>query len=189
MKNERIIDWNLGIVCLFIMDTLFLTPTLSLAVYYSLLYWLNLTELDSGIRLFDTESLTRIAHIDRPTGARPSLYPTLSSLRPNLHFETSNYILVAWGDCLMGLSIIDHSNQRSTAASSADGQEESPTSDSHVPSSQRSLQQQQQPTVRRRTVECAMAWELDCVASGMHFPIYSILVMPWLDDCLSHTTL
>ena len=140
----------------------------------------------SGIRLFDTESLTRIAHIDRPTGARPSLYPTLSSLRPTLHFETNNYLLVAWGDCLMGLSIIDHS-QRLTASGegNASNQNESRTTDSTAPSSQQSLQQQQQqqPVVRRRTVECAMAWELDCVASGMNkFNIGSTSLthrLPW----------
>ena len=63
-------------------------------------------------------------------------------------------------------------------------QEEFPNSDSNAPSSQQSLQQQQQqqPVVRRRTVECAMAWELDCVASGMLFCLLSLKLPPLEDD-------
>jgi len=143
----------------------------------SLAVWADAT----GIRLFDTETLTRIAHIDRPTGARPSLYPTLSSLRPSLLFETSNYLLVAWGDCLMGLSITDHSQLPESS--------QSPAVDASPPLPQQSLQHQSQQTpaiVRRRTVECAMAWELDCVASGV-VPLDSdnvlvLGVVPPVDD-------
>ncbi|CAB9522683.1 associated protein 41 homolog [Seminavis robusta] len=110
----------------------------------------------SGIRLFDTETLSRIAHIDRPSGARPSLYPTLASLRPSLCFETESYLLVAWGDCLMGLSITDHNRP---SEGQGTNQNDNPLMGLEMP--------QQQPSVRRRTVDCSMAWELDCVASGV----------------------
>ena len=123
----------------------------------------------TGIRLFDTETLTRIAHIDRPTGARPTLYPTLSSLRPTLRFETSQYLLVAWGDCLMGLSITDHSQSSPSSTTSGTQQQQASTEAAASSSGGDAAQgqQQQQPVVRRRTVECAMAWELDCVACGV----------------------
>ena len=49
----------------------------------------------NGIKLLDMEHLIRIAHIDRPTGARPSLYPTVRDLQPTLFFETSKHLLVA----------------------------------------------------------------------------------------------
>lgn len=106
----------------------------------------------SGIRLFDIETLTRIAHIDRPSGARSSLYPTLSALRPTLRFETSHYLVVAWGDCLMGLSITDNDKVLPTSTTGE------ATSSAVTGTS---------PKPRRRTVECAMAWELDCVACGV----------------------
>ena len=91
----------------------------------------------SGVRLFDIESMSRIAHIDRPTGARSSLYPTISSLHPSLLFERSNSLLIGWGDCLMALLVRD---SQSSKAATKDGD------------------------VKRKTVECTMAWELDCVA-------------------------
>lgn len=59
----------------------------------------------SGIRLMDSDTQTRIAHVDRPAGARPTLYPTVSNLIPTLCFETSNKLLVAWGDCLLTLDV------------------------------------------------------------------------------------
>ncbi|KAL7543859.1 hypothetical protein ACHAXR_013228 [Thalassiosira sp. AJA248-18] len=97
----------------------------------------------SGVRLFDVESMSRIAHIDRPTGARSSLYPTISSLHPSILFERSDSLLIGWGDCLMSLLVRD---PQSSAATSKDG---SPTK------------------TKRKTVECTMAWELDCVACNV----------------------
>jgi hypothetical protein len=94
----------------------------------------------NGIKLLDMEHLTRIAHIDRPTGARPSLYPTVRDLQPSLFFETSNHLLVAWGDCLMQMQIDEHIiEQDASGGSSSEGK-------------------------KRQTVQCTMAWELDCVA-------------------------
>jgi vacuolar protein sorting-associated protein 41 len=98
----------------------------------------------------DADTLTRIAHIDRPTGARPTLYPTISSLRPSLLFERSNSLLVAWGDCLMSMGIREVTTV--PVGSAMTGLDAGGTS---------------QTVVRRRTVECTMAWELDCVACGV----------------------
>lgn len=89
----------------------------------------------SGIKVMDVETLTKIAHVDRPTGARPTLYPNISSLQPTLLFETSHEVLVGWGDCLMGITV----------------------KESSVPGSD----------TKKRSVECSMAWELDCVACGV----------------------
>ncbi|CAJ1948735.1 unnamed protein product [Cylindrotheca closterium] len=89
----------------------------------------------NGIKLLDVQSLTRIAHIDRPSGARPSLYPSISSLQPSLVFERSHSLLISWGDCLMVIEI----------------------EDSKEPGSAN----------KKRSVECSMAWELDCVACGV----------------------
>lgn len=90
---------------------------------------------DSGIKLLDIETLTRIAHVDRPSGARPTRYPSISSLRPTLIFETSHTLLVGWGDCLMGIEV------KETVAPGTD--------------------------TKRRSVECTMAWELDCISCGV----------------------
>ena len=60
----------------------------------------------SGIKIFDIEKLNRVAHIDRPSGARASLYPHISDLRPKLLFERSDSLLICWGDCLMNMIII-----------------------------------------------------------------------------------
>ena len=68
----------------------------------SLVAWADAT----GIRLLDAEQLTRLAHIDPPVGARPSLYAhQLRDMKPHLCFETSSKLLVAWGDCLLQLRI------------------------------------------------------------------------------------
>lgn len=104
----------------------------------------------SGIKLMDADTLTRIAHIDRPTGARPTLYPTISSLRPSLFFERSNSLLVAWGDCLMSMGIREVTTV--PVGSAMTGLDAGGAS---------------QTIVKRRTVECTMAWELDCVACGV----------------------
>jgi len=111
----------------------------------------------SGVKLFDTSTLRPIAHVDRPTGARPSLYPSTIPVVPSLSFETSRNLLVAWGDCLMDLRISEsgrrsHSVNNSTGAAAAAS---TATTDSS-------------PTVtRKRTVACTMAWGLDCVAAGV----------------------
>ena len=108
----------------------------------SLVAWAD----SSGVRLLDADALQRIAHVDRPSGARPSLYPTVSHVKPSLCFETESHLLVAWGDCLLTL----HVQETATAP---------PQAESETP------QQQQQPVVqRRRHVVCSMAWELDCIA-------------------------
>lgn len=67
----------------------------------NLVAWADAT----GIKLLDIESLARIAHIDRPSGARPTLYPTISNFLPTLYFEQADKLLIAWGDCLMGMVI------------------------------------------------------------------------------------
>ena len=97
----------------------------------------------SGVRLFDIESMSRIAHIDRPTGARSSLYPTISSLRPSILFERADSLLIGWGDCLMTMVLRD---VKSTTV----------TKDAAVTKE-----------VKKKTVECTMAWELDCVACSV----------------------
>jgi hypothetical protein len=95
----------------------------------------------SGVRIFDIEAMARIAHIDRPTGARSSLYPTISSLHPSILFERSDSLLIGWGDCLMALGVHD---SLCTVPAQKDG----------LPAKE----------IRRKTVEVTMAWELDCVA-------------------------
>jgi hypothetical protein len=113
----------------------------------------------NGIKLLDMEHLTRIAHIDRPAGARPSLYPSVADLRPTLFFETSRHLLVAWGDCIMQLQIDEHVVVASSASSGAAGASDGPN---HPPPP--SSSSSSEVTTKRRTVQCTMAWELDCVA-------------------------
>jgi vacuolar protein sorting-associated protein 41 len=98
--------------------------------------------------------MTRIAHVDRPSGARASLYPSISDLKPSLCFETSTTLLVAWGDCVMAMTI-----QESIVRASAD--------DSSVASAANSRTASDQTVLKRRHVGCTMAWELDCVACGI----------------------
>jgi len=97
----------------------------------------------SGVRLFDIEDMSRIAHIDRPTGARSNLYPTISSLRPSIMFERSDSLLIGWGDCLMAMVIRD--------AKSSAVKKDGPTT----------------KEIKKKTVDCTMAWELDCVACSV----------------------
>lgn len=97
----------------------------------------------SGVRLFDIESMSRIAHIDRPTGARSNLYPTVSSLRPSIIFEKSNSLLIGWGDCLMAMVIRDAKSSTVTKDGATVRE------------------------VKKKTVDCTMAWELDCVACSV----------------------
>ena len=97
----------------------------------------------SGVRIFDIETVSRIAHIDRPTGARANLYPTISDLHPCILFERSDSLLIGWGDCLMGMQIRDSTSPSKTTKESG-GKE-----------------------AKHKIVECAMAWELDCVACGV----------------------
>ena len=104
----------------------------------------------SGVRLFDIESMSRVAHIDRPIGARSSLYPTISSLHPSILFERSDSLLIAWGDCLMSMLIRDSTNSSTSPSTSSNPK------DAGAPKE-----------LKRKTVECTMAWELDCVACGV----------------------
>lgn len=89
--------------------------------------------------------MSRIAHIDRPTGARRNLYPTISDLRPVLVFERSDSLLIAWGDCLISLQIND--SQLVSTAATSDG----------APAK----------VITKKTVEANMAWEMDCIACGV----------------------
>ncbi|KAL7546817.1 hypothetical protein ACHAWF_010150 [Thalassiosira exigua] len=98
----------------------------------------------SGVRLFDIESMSRIAHIPRPTGARSSLYPTISSLRPLLLFERSDSLLFGWGDCLMAWRVQDSQSSMSATKDGTTAKE-----------------------MRRKTVTSTMAFDLDCVACGV----------------------
>ena len=104
----------------------------------------------SGIRLFDAEGMTKIAHVDRPVGARPSLYPSVRDTTARLCFETSERLLVVWGDCLLQLTVRETNATTAAAASHAEHTTEGAPA-----------------MVRRRTVECTMAWELDCIAAGV----------------------
>ena len=116
--------------------------------------------------------MSRIAHIDKPTGARSSLYPTISSLKPCIIFERSNSLLIGWGDCLMSLIVRDSKSGGGTSASGEqkDGQ---PATTSKV---------------RRKTVEASMAWELDCVACDVvpvdekHVAVLGLVPSPSLMD-------
>ena len=99
--------------------------------------------------------MTRIAHVDRPSGARASLYPTVSELKPSLVFETSDHLLVAWGDCVMAMHVkeIPVTKKQPDVAGSSAAMTLPPTADVTV--------------MKKRQVECLMAWELDCIASGV----------------------
>jgi vacuolar protein sorting-associated protein 41 len=114
----------------------------------------------SGIKLFDVESMTRIAHVDRPTGARPALYPTISSLKPIMCFETSDNLLVAWGDCVMTMKIKETISGKPMLDNPTVGMTGLPA-DAPTPTDAVAT------VVKRRTVECSMAWELDCIACGV----------------------
>ena len=105
-----------------------------------LLAWADPT----GVRLFDVESMSRIAHVDRPAGANGNLYPTVSGLRPSLLFEGCDSLLVGWGDCLMSLGIRD-AGPAGEPARDASGNR----------------------SKKKKRVECTMAWMLDCVSCGV----------------------
>jgi hypothetical protein len=131
----------------------------------------------SGVKLYDPVSLKPIAHVDRPIGAQPSLYRwkdgTDDSLEeadeahggellhgrifPNLCFETSRSLLVAWGDCLMTLSITN-------TASVAGDPLRAPVANSNdtavLPAA-----------ARKRNVTCTMAWALDGIVASDVVPI------------------
>ncbi len=125
----------------------------------------------SGVRLFDIESMSRIAHIDRPTGARSNLYPTISSLRPSILFERADSLLIGWGDCLMAMIIRD---AKSTTTLSKEG----PTT----------------KEIKKKTVECTMAWELDCVACSVvpvdekHVAVLGLVPSAGLSSSFIHET-
>ena len=133
----------------------------------------------SGIKIFDVESMIRIAHVERPKGARPSLHPTIYNLKPNLCFETSSNLLVAWGDCVMTMvvkeTIIGKTQDSNTLASTGGLPPDAPISPDLVST-----------IVKRRTVECTMAWELDCIACGVapldaeHLVVLGLV--PTIDD-------
>jgi hypothetical protein len=135
----------------------------------SLVAWADAT----GIKLMDMDLLTRIAHIDRPAGARPTLYPSVRNIIPSLHFETSHHLLVGWGDCLMQIYVEEHDDDPHGGASSL-----SVSSGGTDGSS---------AAKKRRTVACTMAWELDCVACDVvpldaeHVMVLG-LVPPVVDD-------
>lgn len=138
---------------------------------------------NSGVRLLDAESWSRIAHVDRPAGARPTLYPTLCHLQPTIVWETSRRLLVAWGDCLLTLLVRESKVTSPVSANStaSDGNTNINTM-SGAPA-----------VVIRRTVECTMAWALECVACGVapldaeHVVVLG-LVPPQDFDVVSETT-
>ena len=156
----------------------------------SLVAWADAT----GIRLLDADAVVRIAHIDPPVGAQPSLYRhQLTGMKPHLCWETSHELLVAWGDCLLQLHLSESKGTTTihtpltttTTSSSATTQPppQQPASSSSVSESHQiggasspdtttttaaaGASSSSQPVVRRRTVECTMAWQLDCVACGV----------------------
>lgn len=141
----------------------------------------------SGVRLYDIETLKPIAHIDRPTGARPSLYPSIAIIKPCLCFETSHSLLVAWGDCLLtmkiretAISVVtntasdgvtndtngDHGgNALETAANGMNSSTLASSASSTLPGP--SSATVSRIVQKKRVVECNMAWALDCVACGV----------------------
>ena len=129
----------------------------------------------SGIKLFDIDDMIRIAHIDRPSGARASLYPTISSLRPSLLFERPNSLLIAWGDCIMSMLVKERAARAGTTSGNRT-EAGSSTAGSGSPKA-----------ARRRVVECSAAWELDCVAcgavplDGKHWAVLGLVPKPPLD--------
>ena len=136
----------------------------SLAWRGSLVAWAE----PSGIRLLDTDEWTKLAHVDRPVGARPSLYPSVQHLTARLCFETVDRLLVAWGDCLLQLSIREsQSNTNNAGAAAAAAATTTTTAPDTATSSHTAPTEGAPVMVRRRTVECTMAWELDCIAAGV----------------------
>ena len=65
-------------------------------------------------------------------------------MKPTLVFEQSDSLLIAWGDCLMNMTIKEEVQRTN--------------SDSIL---------SQSGKVTKRTVKCANAWQLDCVACGV----------------------
>ena len=102
----------------------------------------------TGIKLIDSDNLTRIAHINRPAGASPSLYPSIRDISPSLVFETSKHLMVGWGDCLMQIYVEEHEDDGTSSALS-------------VAHSSGNISEEKKI---KRTAACTMAWELDCVA-------------------------
>ena len=170
----------------------------------SLVAWAD----DTGIRLWDPDTQTRIAHIDRPSGARPSLYPTLSGVVPSLCWEASATLLVGWGDCLMQLRVNvfptgsprsqsgDNGNPASLTSSHETNENENDATDESASppppppggAPERTDSVSTPPTQqRRRVVECTMAWQLDGIACGVvpfdrdHVAVL-VLVPPLADD-------
>jgi len=117
--------------------------------------------------------MSRIAHIDKPTGARSSLYPTISILKPCIIFEKSNSLLIGWGDCLMSLIVRDSKSGGGSSSSSGEQKDGQPSATSKA---------------RRKTVEASMAWELDCVACDVvpvdekHVAVLGLVPSPSLMD-------
>ena len=104
----------------------------------------------SGIKLIDSIHLTRIAHIARPAGASPFLYPSIRDISPSLFFETAQHLLVAWGDCLMQIYVEENQEDVSPSAPTR-----TQSGGSSVASDEKRI---------KRSAACTMAWELDCVA-------------------------
>ena len=116
----------------------------------------------SGMKIYDLDSNMRLAHIDRPTGAKVTLYSSLElvhGLKPSLIFETSKSLLIGWGDCLMNMVV------KEKLIKAKDG-----------------------ATTKRKTVECVMAWELDCIACGIvpvdteHVAVLGLVPLPKSDS-------
>jgi hypothetical protein len=109
-----------------------------------------------GVKLFDTGTLTALAQVDRPVGARPSLYHGSLTVVPYLVWEQSRQLLVAWGDCLLTLTVTKATQSATETANLTEAT--TTTTASTAPAA---------ATTRKRTVACTMAWGLDCVAVGV----------------------
>lgn len=103
---------------------------------------------DTGIKLLDVESGKRIAHVDRPSGARAALFPSVGVLRCHLTWETESSLLIGWGDCIMNMQIVKEDDLGNSA---------------HSVSAQK----------KAVNVECTMAWELDCCVTCGIVPLDS----------------
>jgi hypothetical protein len=111
-----------------------------------------------GVKLYDTLTLSALAQVDRPVGARPSLYHASLTVVPHLVWEQSRQLLVAWGDCLLTLTVTEATAAPQSATETANGAESSATTTASTTAAS---------AMRKRTVACTMAWGLDCVAAGV----------------------
>jgi hypothetical protein len=98
----------------------------------------------------------------------------LGHVKPHLYFETSRSLLVAWGDCLMTLTISDSANNMITTvvpATSDNTTSQIPTPSNTPMTNSGSNNNNNSLPIRKRIVTCTMAWELDGIVAADVVPI------------------